>query len=91
MPQEVPRPDGRKILERMANETGGRLFEVNRKDTIAGIYKEIGDELRAQYRLGFALDKDTAAEGYHRIVLKVSKAGPKDFYLQTQDGYFGRE
>jgi VWFA-related protein len=87
-PQEAARPDGRKILERIANETGGRLFEVNKKDTIAGIYKEIGDELRSQYRLGYTPDKDTASEGYHRIVLTVK---PKDLYVQTRDGYFGRE
>jgi VWFA-related protein len=87
--QEAPRPDGRKILERMADETGGRLFEVNKKDTIAGIYKEIGDELRSQYRLGYTPDKDTASDGYHRIVLTLSKSSPKDLYLQTRDGYFG--
>jgi VWFA-related protein len=90
-PQEAARPDGRKILERMADETGGRLFEVNKKDTVAGIYKEIGDELRSQYRLGYTPDKDTASEGYHRIVLTASKGSPKDLYLQTRDGYFGRE
>lgn len=89
MPQEATRVDGRKILERMANETGGRLFEINKKDTIAGIYKEIGDELRSQYRLSYAPDKETASEGYHRIVLTVSKSSPKDMYLQTRDGYFG--
>ncbi len=86
--QEAPRPDGRKTLQRIADETGGRLFEVNKKDTIAGIYKEIRDELQAQYRLEFVPDKDTAAEGYHRIVLTPK---PKDLYLQTRDGYFGRE
>ena len=31
-PQEVPRPDGKKILQRMADETGGRLFEVSKKE-----------------------------------------------------------
>jgi VWFA-related protein len=89
-PQEASRVDGRKILERMADETGGRLFEVNKKDTLAGIYKEIGDELRSQYRLGYTPDKDTASEGYHRIVLTFSTTSPKDLYLQTRDGYYGR-
>lgn len=87
-PSEV---DGKKILDRMATETGGRLFEVNKKDTVAGIYKEIGDELRAQYRLGYTPDKDTASEGYHRIVLTFSKTSPKDLYLQTRDGYYGKD
>jgi VWFA-related protein len=82
--------DGRKILERMADETGGRLFEVSKKDTVADIYKQIGEELRAQYRLGYSPDKDTASDGYHRIDLSLTKATgkDKDFFIQTRDGYY---
>jgi VWFA-related protein len=89
-PQEVPRPDGKKILQRMADETGGRLFEVSKKETLADIYKEIGEELRAQYRLGYTPDKDTSSEGYHRIDLSFSKSTPnaKDLYIQSRDGYY---
>jgi VWFA-related protein len=82
--------DGRKILERMADETGGRLFEVGKKQTLADIYKQIGEELRAQYRLGYTPDKDTGADGYHRIDLSFSKSTKdgKDLYIQTRDGYY---
>lgn len=82
--------DGRKILQRMADETGGRLFEVGKKETLADIYKQIGEELRAQYRLGYTPDKDTAADGYHRIDLSFSKSTKdgKDLYIQTRDGYY---
>jgi len=85
---EASRPDGKKILERMADETGGGLFEVSKKDTLENIYKEIGAELRAQYRLGYTPDKDTSSDGYHRIVLTFSKSSPKDLYIQTRDGYY---
>jgi VWFA-related protein len=89
-PQQISRPDGRKILQRMADETGGRLFEVSKKETLADIYKEIGEELRAQYRLGYSPDKDTSSEGYHRIDLSFSKSTPnaKDLYIQSRDGYY---
>jgi VWFA-related protein len=88
-PQNLPaRPDGKKILQRMADETGGGLFEVSKKMTIADIYKQIAAELRAQYRLGFTPDKDTASDGYHRIDLSLTKNSPKDFFLQTRDGYY---
>jgi hypothetical protein len=72
----------------MADETGGRLFEVSKKETMADIYKEIGQELRAQYRLAFTPDEKTGSDGYHRIVLDITKANPKDFYIQTRDGYY---
>jgi VWFA-related protein len=67
------RVDGKKILERMTSETGGRVFEVSKKQTIADIYKQIAEELRAQYRLGFTPDKETASEGYHQIELTAPK------------------
>jgi len=85
---EASRPDGKKILQRMADETGGGLFEVSKKDTLESIYKEIGAELRAQYRLGYTPDKDTSSDGYHRIVLSFSKSSPKDLFIQTRDGYY---
>jgi VWFA-related protein len=82
------RVDGKKILQRMANETGGRLFEVSGKEKVADIYKQIGEELRAQYRLGYTPDKDAASDGYHQIDLSLSKSSPKDLYIQTRDGYY---
>jgi VWFA-related protein len=80
--------DGKKILQRMADETGGSLFEVSKKETVADIYKQIGDELRVQYRLGYSPDKETASDGYHRIVLSLTKSSPRDLFLQTRDGYY---
>ena len=69
--------DGKKVLQRMADETGGGLFEVGKKETFAEIYKQIGDELRAQYRLGYTPDKETASDGYHRIVLSLTQVQPQ--------------
>ena len=88
-PESLPSHiDGKKVLQRMADETGGGLFEVSKKETFAEIYKQIGDELRAQYRLGYTPDKETASDGYHRIVLSLTKSSPKDLFLQTRDGYY---
>jgi len=80
--------DGKKILRRMADETGGSLFEVSKKETVADIYKQIAQELRAQYRLGYTPDKETASDGYHRIVLTLTKSSPRDLFIQTRDGYY---
>jgi len=82
------RPDGKRILQRMADETGGRLFEVSKKLTVAQIYTQIGEELRAQYRLGYTPDQATAAEGYHQIDLSLTKSSPKELFIQTRDGYY---
>jgi VWFA-related protein len=88
-PESLPsRPDGKKVLQRMADETGGGLFEVSKKETFAEIYKQIGEELRAQYRLGYTPDKETASDGYHRIDLSLTKTNAKDLFIQTRDGYY---
>ena len=63
-------------------------FEVGGKDTIAEIYKQIEEELRSQYRLGYTPDKDTASEGFHRINLSLANSSPKEFSIETYNGYY---
>jgi VWFA-related protein len=77
--------DGKKILERMAHETGGRFFEVKKSQNVAQIYNQIAEELRAQYRLGYTPSQDAAASGYHQIDLTLHQKG---LLIQTRDGYY---
>jgi VWFA-related protein len=78
------RPDGKKVLQQISKETGGRLFEVSKKQTIEKIYADIEEELRNQYSLGYAPDKN-AGPGYHKIQLTVKQ---KDLVVQARDGYY---
>ncbi len=80
--------DGKKVLQRMCDETGGRLFEVKGKQTVSAIYTQIGEELRSQYRLGYSPTAADAAEGYHKVDVTVPSQ-PKDF-VQARDGYYGK-
>jgi VWFA-related protein len=86
-PQEA-RVDGKKILEQISQQTGGRFFEVSKKDTVDKIYSDIEDELRNQYNLGFTPTQDAASGGYHKIQLTTKK---KDLSVQTRDGYYAKE
>ena len=85
-PQEE-RPDGKKILEQIAKATGGRLYQVSKKETVDKIYGEIEEELRNQYSLGYTPDKDTGP-GYHRIQLTTKN---KDLVVQARDGYYSTQ
>ena len=87
-PQNIPVADGKKTLQHIVQQTGGRMFEVSKRETVADIYKEIDDELHAQYRLGYSPDKETSSDGYHRIVVSLNKSSAKDFDLYTRDGYY---
>jgi VWFA-related protein len=82
---EQPRTDGKKILERISRETGGRFFEVSKKESVGEIYTSIVEELRTQYSMGYTPDKDSAASGYHHVTLAVKR---KDLTVQTREGYY---
>jgi VWFA-related protein len=83
-PQES-RPDGKKVLEQISRETGGRFFEVSKKQSIDEIYTALDEELRNQYGLGYVPDKADVAPGYHKIHLTVKQ---KDLVVQTREGYY---
>jgi VWFA-related protein len=84
-PQEQS-PDGKKVLEQMSKETGGRMFEVSGKESISKIYSQIEDELRNQYSLGYTPDRTSPGAGYHKISVKTKQ---KDLVVQARDGYYG--
>jgi len=87
-PQQTQHPDGKKVLQRLSKETGGRYFEVSKKQPINEIYSQIEQELRNQYNLGFTPDKALATPGYHRISLTTAN---KDLSVQSQEGYYAGE
>ena len=83
--EKEPRVDGRKILERISKDTGGRFFEVTKKQLVGDIYSIIAEELRTQYSLGYTPDKESSATGYHHLQLQVKR---KDLVVQTREGYY---
>ena len=82
--QQENRPDGKKILQRVAQETGGRYFEVKKKDSVDDVYASIAEELRTQFILGYTPPKDQSS-GYHSIHLTTKN---KDQAVQTREGYY---
>ena len=82
-PQEE-RPDGKKILESIAKETGGGFFETSKKQPLDQIYSSIQEELRNQYNLGFTPDK-TDTPGYHKLSLKTKQ---NDTAVKARDGFY---
>jgi len=84
-PQES-RPDGKKVLEQISKETGGRMFEVSKKLPVDQIYAQIEEELRSQYSLGYTpVRAEGNAAGYHKIQLTIKE---KDLAVQARDGYY---
>jgi VWFA-related protein len=84
-PQYESHADGKKVLQRLSQETGGHFFEVTKKESVTAIYKQVQDELRNQYSLGFSPETAEQSTGYHKILLA---AKPKDLVVQTRQGYY---
>jgi len=80
------RPDGQKVLARISMETGGRVLEISKKLTINDAYARVQQDLRNQYTLGYAPDREVArADAYHRIHLTTKQ---NDLTVQARDGYY---
>ena len=86
-PQQQSHGDGKKVLERIAQETGGGYFEGGKKQSLDDIFREIQDELRNQYSLGYTPDKN-AGPGY-RAVRVLTKN--KNLVVQSRDGYYAEK
>ena len=75
--------DGKKILERISQETGGAYFDVSSKMPLDKIYDQIEEELRNQYNLGYTPDKP--GSGYHQVLVSVKR---KNLTVRARDGYY---
>ena len=77
------RPDGKKVLQRISQETGGRFFEVSKKQPIDKVFAAIEEDLRNQYSIGYA--PAAAAPGYRHIHVAAKQKG---LLVQAREGYY---
>ena len=72
-------------MKKLTEETGGRVIEVgNKVDKLRAAFKQISDELRSQYSIGY-VPLDTKRDGGFRRVEIKTKQGYK---VQARSGYF---
>lgn len=67
--------DGKRVLERMSNDSGGSFFEVSKKHTVDEMFDVLQQELRTQYSLGYVSDKPVTVSGFRAIQLTVRQKG----------------
>jgi VWFA-related protein len=77
--------NGRKVLEQISRETGGRFFEVTKQQPIYKVFAAIEEDLRNQYSLGYAPDRPEHAGSYRHIHLTTKQKG---LVVQTREGYY---
>lgn len=79
--------DVRLKLSRLADETGGRYFFIERASELEGIYDSIQKELRSQYLLAYQSNKegDEDREKFRTVEVKMSRPGLE---AKTLRGYY---
>jgi VWFA-related protein len=75
---------GKRTLNMISQETGGRMFEATPKLTLQGIYGRIQEELRNQYRIGYT-PSNTNGKAFRHIKLRAKN---KKLEAVTRAGYY---
>jgi VWFA-related protein len=85
IPRRNARPDGRKVMERLACETGGGFYAVSDDNPIDQVYAQIEDELRSQYSIGYTPSRADTTGKYRKLKLMRVRRG---LVVRTRDGYY---
>jgi len=77
-------PDGEKILERLARETGGSMFEVTAEQSLEEIFQKIEEELRHQYSIGYTPNREGLEKPFRTIKLTTRNG----LTVRCREGYY---
>jgi Ca-activated chloride channel family protein len=80
--------EGDKILQDLADETGGRSFYPYHVDDLDQSFQDIGEELRNQYSLAYNPSNHTLDARYHKI--KIEVPDHKGYQVRARRGYYAR-
>ncbi len=72
-------------LRRMSDETGGHVFTVSNKHPLNEVFKQIQDELRNQYSIGYEPTNATRDGSFRHIEIKTDNS---DYRVQARNGYY---
>ncbi len=77
--------NGDRVLKQLAEETGGRSFFPFKVEELDDAFRQINQELRSQYNIGY-LSSNTRRDGtYRKVEIKIAERGLK---LSYRKGYY---
>ena len=75
---------GDEVLQRLADETGGRFYVAASEKDFPGIFTEMEQQMRTQYAISFLPQKQTP--GFHSVRLELN--GQQKTRIHARQGYY---
>jgi len=72
-------------LRKMSDETGGHVYKVDRKHTLEDVFRELQDEMRSQYSIGYTPSNDVKDGSYRHVEVRLAN---KELKAQARKGYY---
>jgi VWFA-related protein len=72
-------------LRKMSDETGGHMFRVDRSHPLDQVFRELQDEMRSQYSIGYTPTNGLKDGSYRHLDVKLAN---KDLKAQARKGYY---
>jgi VWFA-related protein len=76
---------GAGTLHQLSDDTGGHVYRVDRKNTLDVVFKELQDEMRSQYSIGYTPLNEKKDGSYRKLDIKLAN---KDLKAQARKGYY---
>ena len=76
---------GESGLQKMSEETGGHVFKVDSKHPLNEIFRQIQEEMRNQYSLGYSSTNPAQDGTFRHLQIKVNSS---DSRVQARNGYY---
>jgi Ca-activated chloride channel family protein len=77
---------GQSIMESMSSQTGGKAFVPSKIGDLEAVFRQIAEELQAQYLLGYYSTDERVDGGFRQIKVQVPKR--PDLRVRARQGYY---
>jgi VWFA-related protein len=76
---------GESYLHKMSDATGGHVYKVGRNHSLEEVFRELQEEMRSQYSLGFTSTNQVRDGSYRKLEVRMKN---KDLKAQVRKGYY---
>jgi Ca-activated chloride channel family protein len=77
---------GQGFMEAMASQTGGKAFNLTKVEELESVFRQIAEELQAQYLFGYYSTDEKNEGGFKRIAVRAPKR--PDLRIRARQGYY---